>query len=333
MLKSDVKLSVCMPVYNGSDFIAKSIESVLAQTYEGFYLNIFDNCSTDSTPDIIKQFNDSRINYYRNEKNIGHVGNQQRCIERCETEYVNIWHDDDIMLPDNLERKMQILEKNSNVGLIFSSVDLIDENDNLLPFKWNEECSKDYIENGRSLFEKYIKMMHFGALFFIGAVIGRNKILTSAGGFSPDFSRLTCDSALWLRALLLTDAACIGEPLVKYRNYTGNTCSEYPGINFLKEHFQVINDVFNEKSEEIPDAVLLKEEITANFIKEALCRGVGAFDDNDLDAAKLHLDWATRISPRIIMKRDYWRLKLRIMLGPKAPQIYNFLKRRLNGTG
>ena len=63
------KISVCIPVYNGNEHIGESINSVLAQTYENFQLIVCDNCSTDNTEEIVRNFNDLRLNYVRNEKN------------------------------------------------------------------------------------------------------------------------------------------------------------------------------------------------------------------------------------------------------------------------
>jgi glycosyltransferase involved in cell wall biosynthesis len=318
-----------MPVYNGSAHIAKSIESVLAQTYKDFYFNIFDNCSTDNTSEIVGKFRDPRINYFRNEKNLGLVGNHQRCIDFCTTEYVNIWHDDDIMLPENLERKIDLLENNNNVGLVFSNVDLIDEKNNLLHYKWNEECRRNYVESGKSLFRKYMKRMHIGALFFIGSVITRKELLVQAGGFRPNDSPLTCDSAMWLRALLFTDCACIGDPLVKYRNYTGNTCSNYYGLKYLKEHFKVVERTLNEHQIMIQDVSSLKNEIERNFLKEAMLRGVDACGKDDFETANNYMRWARTISNNRLTNQIYWGLWLRLILGPKAAKIYRPLKRKL----
>ena len=56
-----LKISVCIPVYNGNEYIAESINSVLAQTYENFQLILCDNCSTDNTEEIVRNFNDPRL--------------------------------------------------------------------------------------------------------------------------------------------------------------------------------------------------------------------------------------------------------------------------------
>ena len=327
--KAGHKVSVCMPVYNGSAYIAESIESVLAQTYKDFFLIISDNCSTDGTVDIIRKYKDSRIKYVRNEKNLGLVGNHNRCIELSETKYVNIWHDDDIMMPDNLEKKIAVLEKNPHVGLIFSNVDFIDEDGKELSYKWNEECRKDFIENGRIVFRKYLQTFHIGALFFIGSVIGRKECFLRAGGFRPDYSPLTCDSEIFLRVLLYSDGACLGEPLVKYRCYRGNTTSNYYGLNFMEEHFKVVERIFNEHQDQIPDWKTLKKEVDEKFLTEALRKGVGACGNDDFEMAGKYLRWAGKFSQNLVGRKDYWRLQLRLGLGPRGVSLCRSMKGRL----
>ena len=63
-------VSIILPVYNGEKYLKESIESVLEQTYERWELLILDDCSTDHTADISKEYvsRDSRIKYFRNEK-------------------------------------------------------------------------------------------------------------------------------------------------------------------------------------------------------------------------------------------------------------------------
>ena len=323
-------VSVCMPVYNGSAYIAESIESVLAQTYKDFCLIISDNCSTDGTADIIRKFEDSRIRYVRNEKNLGLVGNHNRCIELSETKYVNIWHDDDIMMPENLEKKITVLEKNPHVGLIFSNVEFIDEEGKELSYKWNEECRKDFLENGRIVFRKYLQTIHIGTLFFIGSVIGRKECFLRAGGFRPDYSPLTCDSEIFLRVLLYSDGACLGEPLVRYRYYKGNTTSKYCGINFMEEHFKVVEKVFKECQDQIPNWKDLRTEVYKRFIKEALRRGINACGKDDFELGNKYLRLAGEFSENSLLRmKDYWGLNVRLTLGPKGAKLYRPIKRKI----
>ena len=322
-------VSVCIPVYNGSAYIAESIESVLGQTYKDLCIIILDNCSTDGTADIIRKFKDSRIRYIRNEKNIGLVKNHNRCIELCETKYLNIWHHDDIMMPENLEKKISILEKENHVGLIFSNVRNVDENGKGLPYTWHEECQRDYVENGKLIFRKYLEKMHFGALFFIGSVVVRKECLIRVGGFRPDYSPLTCDSEIWLRVLLLSDGACLGEPLVKYRQFKGNSTSQYNGIEFIERHFEVVEKVFKECQDHIPDWKILKKEVGERFVREALRRGLRACGNNDFEIARKCLRWAEIVSLNPVGTKDYWRLLLRVGMGANGVKLCRSMKERL----
>ena len=68
MLTTSPKVSVLVPVYNAEKFIAKTVQSVLNQTYKNFELILLDDGSTDNTEEIILSFNDKRIIYAKNKK-------------------------------------------------------------------------------------------------------------------------------------------------------------------------------------------------------------------------------------------------------------------------
>ena len=91
------KLSVCIPVYNGEAYIGETIGRVLKQTYQDFELIVVDNASTDSTVRIVEAIQDKRIHLFVNERNVGMAGNWNRCLEKVDTEYIQILCADDII--------------------------------------------------------------------------------------------------------------------------------------------------------------------------------------------------------------------------------------------
>ena len=90
-------LSVLIPSYNSELFIEQAINSVINQKFQDFEIICCDNCSEDSTFDILQEYQrkDSRIKVYRNEKNLGPVLNWKNCLDRASGEYIHwLWSDD-----------------------------------------------------------------------------------------------------------------------------------------------------------------------------------------------------------------------------------------------
>lgn len=119
MKKSLVTIGI--PVYNGELSMKKCIESVLSQTYENFELIISDNASTDSTPDICKEFlkKDDRITFVRQNENMGQNWNFNFPLEKANGEYFVWLVADAILLPEFIEKNIAVLESQDNaVGCI-----------------------------------------------------------------------------------------------------------------------------------------------------------------------------------------------------------------------
>jgi glycosyltransferase involved in cell wall biosynthesis len=122
------KVSVCIPVYNGKDYISEAIQSVLAQTYRDFELVIVDNASTDGTLELIQRVQDPRLRIERNSSNIGFEGNWNRCLELARGEFVKILPADDLIAPDCLEMQVKVLETHPELALVCSARTIIDLN-------------------------------------------------------------------------------------------------------------------------------------------------------------------------------------------------------------
>ena len=93
------KVSVCIPVYNSADTIARSITSVLSQSYHDFECVVVDDRSTDSTAEKVEAFTDGRIRIVRNESNIGFIANHNECLRHAHGELIQFVHDDNWLLP------------------------------------------------------------------------------------------------------------------------------------------------------------------------------------------------------------------------------------------
>ena len=111
-------VSVCLPTYNGAAYIETALRSILHQTYQDFELLVVDDGSTDATLDIVRSFSDPRIRLHRNPERLGIPANWNRCLELAGGAFVCLFHQDDAMLPENLERKVQLLSADETVGFV-----------------------------------------------------------------------------------------------------------------------------------------------------------------------------------------------------------------------
>ena len=74
-------VSICIPTYNRAGMVRKAIDSALSQSYQNIEVLVVDNASEDAIESVIAGYNDSRLQFFKNTKNLGIFGNFNRCIE------------------------------------------------------------------------------------------------------------------------------------------------------------------------------------------------------------------------------------------------------------
>lgn len=99
-------ISIVLPVYNGEKYLRESIDSILAQTYKNWELLIVDDCSTDSSSEIAKEYvsKDRRIYYYHNENNLRLPRNLNKGFSLARGNYLTWTSDDNRFKPTALEK-------------------------------------------------------------------------------------------------------------------------------------------------------------------------------------------------------------------------------------
>jgi len=121
------KVSIGLPVYNGSKYLALAIDSILGQTFRDFELIISDNASTDATPDICRAYasRDHRIEYFRQDHNVGVGPNHNFCARRAAGEYFRWASHDDLLEPEYLAKCVAALDANPDAVLCHSKTRII----------------------------------------------------------------------------------------------------------------------------------------------------------------------------------------------------------------
>ena len=122
------RVSIGLPVYNGEKYLAETLDSLLAQTFDDFELIIVDNASTDGTSDVCRAYaaNDRRIRYERNPSNIGVYRNCNKAFRLSSGEYYKLACADDICHPKLLARCVAVLDADPAIVLSYAKTRFID---------------------------------------------------------------------------------------------------------------------------------------------------------------------------------------------------------------
>ena len=122
-------LSVCIPTYNGSDYLEECLDSIFAQTFNNYEIVIVDDHSTDDSFEIANHYasKENRIRVYRNKRNLGLVNNWNHCIGLAKGEWIKFVFQDDLLKFNCLEKMMENV--NSSIKMIVCKREIIFDSD------------------------------------------------------------------------------------------------------------------------------------------------------------------------------------------------------------
>ena len=217
---SNELVSVIMPSYNTSQYIAQSIQSVIDQTYKNWELIIVDDCSTDNTDEIIMSFDDDRIRYFKNESNSGAAISRNRALQEAKGKWVAFLDSDDLWLPQKLEKQIDFMEKNE--------------------YKFTYTAYKEMTEKGipNGVFvtgPKRInkrKMFNYCWLGCLTVMYDANCV----GNIQIADLKKNNDYAMWLKCIKKTECVFLNEDLSYYRLRNGSI-SHGSKWKLIKHHY------------------------------------------------------------------------------------------------
>lgn len=205
-------VSIVLVTYNRAERLRLSILDILNQTFKDFELLICDDCSTDSTEALCREFaaNDKRIKYYRHPSNLRMPANCNFGIQKSVFPYIAILHDGDRFKPDLIEQWYKAISQNESVGFVFNSIGTTDANENLVTsFHEFEEgiVKKDYL----------LKKVYFRRWLFSSPVWGETMVkkkLIEDNGFLKKKYGFYADVDLWMQLLHSHDAYYCADTLI-----------------------------------------------------------------------------------------------------------------------
>lgn len=175
------KVSVIIPAYNAADTLGEAINSILQGTYQNLEILIIDDCSTDNTGEVVAQIiqKDSRVQYYRNEKNCGVSKSRNLMIHKATGTYVAFLDSDDTWEPNKLEVCLKILKDNPDIKASAHALSYMD--------KHGKKAS--YIPTYPTTSEEVKAIRERGELpwVFPSSVVVEREVLLQEGGFAEDW--------------------------------------------------------------------------------------------------------------------------------------------------
>ncbi len=200
------EISVVMSVYNGSEYLEESLDSVLGQSFDHFEAILIDDGSTDQSREIIerKMRDDPRIRLACQE-NIGLTPSLNRGLNLCRAGLIARQDADDISLPERFERQRKYLMENPKVGMVNCRTEFFNQNGKLRDSEMPRLTPKE-IPN-------YLVRKN---IFVHGAAMFRHDAVQKIGGYR-EFFRCAQDYDLWLRLAEHSQLACLDECLYRYR--------------------------------------------------------------------------------------------------------------------
>ena len=218
-------VSIIMPSYNTGKFIEETINSVISQTYSNWELIIVDDCSTDNTDEILKNINDDRIIYLKNEKNSGAAVSRNKALREAKGRWMAFLDSDDLWVPQKLEKQIKFM-KGNGYYFTYTNYSEIDENGNL---------------NGKRITgpKKITKtgMFNYCLPGCLTVMYDASKI----GLIQIEDIKKNNDYAMWLKVCKKADCYLLDEELAMYRKRSGSI-SNHSYIALIKWHYKLYRE-------------------------------------------------------------------------------------------
>ena len=201
-----MKVSVLTPIYKTDErFLRETIESVLGQTFADFEFLLLDDCPEDDREKVVRSYDDPRIVYLRNERNLGIAASRNKLIDLAKGEYLAILDHDDICRPERFAKEVAYLDAHPACGVVSG---------------WTKPtCGGEnaYPEDDHAI---KVAMMAGISMWHPAAMVRRSAL--GELRYEADFTPVE-DYMLWMRLSSRTVFHNLQEVMIDYRWHESNT--------------------------------------------------------------------------------------------------------------
>jgi glycosyltransferase involved in cell wall biosynthesis len=210
----DPQVSVVIKSYNHAAYVGETIQSILDQSFQDFEIVVTDDGSIDGTPDVIRQFADSRIHLQVLEKNRGISIAMNETIARARGEFIAILNSDDFALPGRLKRQVGFLRASPEIAGVFGLPRFVDEAGQPTRSYFDFTLPFSLPDLSRTSLLRYF-FFHCNFLCAPTAMI-RRAVYAQVGSYDPRLTNLQ-DFDMWVRVCTGHDIHIMREELTAFR--------------------------------------------------------------------------------------------------------------------
>lgn len=223
-----MNVTIGIPFYNNEKTLHSAINSVIYQTFKDWKLILIDDGSSDNSLHIAKKLaaTDERITVISDGKNKGLVARLNQIIDLANEDYIARMDADDIMLPERIQKQLEVFKKKSDLDVVATAAYTIDENDNPIGIKDAEAIDTT---DPKSVFRKSL-LIH-PSILVKSSWFKKNK-------YDKDYFRAE-DYELWCRTFAYTNFHRIEEPLLLYREGNVSIKNYVASMKTLRKIFRV----------------------------------------------------------------------------------------------
>lgn len=238
-------VSIILTVFERSEFLYESINSILNQTYQNFEIIIADDSNSTKIQSICQSFNSNQIKYIGNKDTLGVAFNIKNAISICNGEYISILNDDDYRDPMFLDKLVTILSQHNHIDIIFSEHWIVDENGKIIEDLTETICKKHGRENLKNGIVNDLRKL---VIVYNGLPIAMSSIIRKS---CIDLSKLNFDIGgsydLWISYILAKEnvnAWYVSERLSYYRIHRKME-TQKKSINKSIPKIHILNEALN----------------------------------------------------------------------------------------
>ena len=203
-----MKVSVLTPIYKTDErFLREAIESVLRQTFTDFEFLLLDDCPEDSRETVVRSYDDKRVVYLKNDRNLGITASRNKLIDLAKGEYLAVFDHDDICRPERLAKEVAYLDAHPECGVVSG---------------WTKPtCGgvNEYPEDDHAI---KVAMMHGISMWHPAAMVRKSVLLSAGARYEAAYTPVE-DYMLWMKLIPHTGFHNLQEVLIDYCWHGSNT--------------------------------------------------------------------------------------------------------------